>query len=218
MTLSHTMKLRLFDAHNHLQDDRFGGRQRELMLACEQEGLIRMVVNGSCEQDWPHVVELARQYPQVLPSFGYHPWYQHERTPQWKENLLRFLDQASSAVGEIGLDQFGAGPGPERQVRFVAAQLALVAGATLLLCGLLRMGFLANFFSRPVMSGFTVGSAIVIAAGLLAGAPYYCAQGQLRTALWNCMAPRVSLVAGRARMISRATTFHGRFSRKLHSR
>jgi SulP family sulfate permease len=32
----------------------------------------------------------------------------------------------------------------------------------LLLCGLLRMGFLANF-SRPVMSGFTVGSATVIA-------------------------------------------------------
>ena len=45
----------------------------------------------------------------------------------------------------------------------LAAQLALVSGAVLLLCGLLRMGFLANFFSRPVMSGFTVGSAIVIA-------------------------------------------------------
>ncbi|GJI92612.1 SulP family inorganic anion transporter [Duganella hordei] len=45
----------------------------------------------------------------------------------------------------------------------LAAQLALVSGVALLLCGLLRMGFLANFFSRPVMSGFTVGSAIVIA-------------------------------------------------------
>ena len=49
----------------------------------------------------------------------------------------------------------------------LAAQLALVAGAVLLLCGLLRMGFLANFFSRPVMSGFTVGSAIVIATDQL---------------------------------------------------
>jgi SulP family sulfate permease len=45
----------------------------------------------------------------------------------------------------------------------LAAQLALVSGAVLLLCGALRMGFLANFFSRPVMSGFTVGSALVIA-------------------------------------------------------
>ena len=32
---------------------------------------------------------------------------------------------------------------------------------------LLRIGFLANFFSRPVMSGFTIGSAIVIAWGQL---------------------------------------------------
>jgi SulP family sulfate permease len=47
----------------------------------------------------------------------------------------------------------------------LAAQLALLAGAVLLACGLLRIGFLANFFSRPVMSGFTIGSAIVIALG-----------------------------------------------------
>ncbi len=49
----------------------------------------------------------------------------------------------------------------------LAAQLALVAGGVLLLCGLLRMGFLASFFSRPVMSGFTIGSALVIATGQL---------------------------------------------------
>ncbi|MBQ5963106.1 SulP family inorganic anion transporter [Massilia sp. ZL223] len=57
----------------------------------------------------------------------------------------------------------------------LAAQLALLAGVVLLACGLLRIGFLANFFSRPVMSGFTIGSAIVIAWGqvrpLLGGAP-----------------------------------------------
>ncbi|MRV70160.1 sulfate permease [Duganella sp. FT92W] len=47
----------------------------------------------------------------------------------------------------------------------LAAQLALVCGLVLLLCGLLRLGFLANFFSRPVMSGFTVGCALAIAAG-----------------------------------------------------
>ncbi|GGE78328.1 SulP family inorganic anion transporter [Massilia psychrophila] len=55
----------------------------------------------------------------------------------------------------------------------LAAQLALLSGIALLACGLLRFGFLANFFSRPVMSGFTIGSAIVIAWGqvpTLAGA------------------------------------------------
>jgi sulfate permease, SulP family len=49
----------------------------------------------------------------------------------------------------------------------LAAQLALVSGAVLLACGLLRVGFLANFFSRPVMNGFTLGSAIVISLGQL---------------------------------------------------
>ena len=47
----------------------------------------------------------------------------------------------------------------------LAAQLALMSGAVLLLCGLARVGFMANFFSRPVMSGFTLGSALLIAWG-----------------------------------------------------
>jgi len=50
----------------------------------------------------------------------------------------------------------------------LAAQLALMSGVVLLLCGLLRVGFLANFFSRPVMSGFTIGAALLIAHGQLA--------------------------------------------------
>jgi SulP family sulfate permease len=49
----------------------------------------------------------------------------------------------------------------------LAGQLALLSGAVLLACGLLRVGFLANFFSRPVMNGFTLGSSIVIALGQL---------------------------------------------------
>ena len=121
------MKLRLFDAHNHLQDDRFNGRQSELLHACQGEGLIRMVVNGACEEDWPRVAELARQHPQVLPSFGYHPWYQHERTPQWKENLLRFLDQVPSAVGEIGLDRWKPGLPYDGQEEVFIAQLTIAA-------------------------------------------------------------------------------------------
>jgi SulP family sulfate permease len=55
----------------------------------------------------------------------------------------------------------------------LAAQLALLSGLVLLACGLLRVGFLANFFSRPVMNGFTIGSSILIAyeqLGTLLGA------------------------------------------------
>ncbi len=47
----------------------------------------------------------------------------------------------------------------------LAGQLAAMVGAVLLACGILRVGFLANFFSRPVMSGFTIGAALVIVSG-----------------------------------------------------
>lgn len=47
----------------------------------------------------------------------------------------------------------------------LSQQLALMAGVVLFVCGVLRLGFLSNFFSRPVMSGFTSGAAVVIAVG-----------------------------------------------------
>lgn len=49
----------------------------------------------------------------------------------------------------------------------MAAQMSLIAGVVLLLCGLLRLGFLAHFLSRPVLSGFTSGAALLIGASQL---------------------------------------------------
>ena len=99
--------MRLYDAHNHLQDERFDSNRLALMATAAQHGVTRMVVNGSCEADWPLVQKLARLFPQVLPSFGCHPWYLHERTPDWERTLTQFLDRnAPIAVGEIGLDRW----------------------------------------------------------------------------------------------------------------
>jgi len=119
--------VRFYDAHNHLQDERFGGRQAELVAAAAQAGVTRMVVNGSCEEDWPQVAALAREFPQVLPSFGYHPWYVHERTAQWPERLEQFLDSTPSAVGEIGLDRWKPGLAYDGQEEVFVAQLRIAA-------------------------------------------------------------------------------------------
>ena len=47
----------------------------------------------------------------------------------------------------------------------LAARLALLTGLILFACGLLRLGFLVNYLSQPVMSGFTNGAVLLIAAG-----------------------------------------------------
>lgn len=98
--------MRLYDAHNHLQDPRLDSDGQALIATARAEGVARMVVNGSCEEDWPAVLALARRFPEVIPSFGYHPWAVPERTPHWRDVLTRALDELPSAIGEIGLDRW----------------------------------------------------------------------------------------------------------------
>ena len=121
------MNLRLYDAHNHLQDDRLAPCREAVLAAVQRENVVKMVVNGSCEEDWPAVLELARQYPQVIPSFGYHPWYVKERSPDWQQVLLRHLDAVPSAVGEVGLDRWVKDYDLEQQRQVFVWQLRLAA-------------------------------------------------------------------------------------------
>lgn len=100
------MSITLYDAHNHLQDPRLAPHREAILAALREEGVASMVVNGSGEEDWPEVLALARSHPQVIPSFGYHPWYVKERSPDWQAALLRHLDAVPSAIGEIGLDRW----------------------------------------------------------------------------------------------------------------
>lgn len=66
----------------------------------------------------------------------------------------------ASAIGQVA-EQGTAG--------YAAAALTLAAmsGLFLMAMGLLRLGFLANFLSHPVISGFITASGILIAAGQL---------------------------------------------------
>lgn len=100
--------MRFYDAHNHLQDHRFAGRQDGLIAEAAAAGVARMVVNGSRPADWPQVATLAARHPQVVvPSFGCHPWHLGGRTPYWREELIRRLDATPGAIiGEIGLDRW----------------------------------------------------------------------------------------------------------------
>lgn len=45
----------------------------------------------------------------------------------------------------------------------IAILLALISGVFLMLMGILRLGFLANLLSHPIISGFITGSALIIA-------------------------------------------------------
>ncbi|MBL8369221.1 MAG: sulfate permease [Candidatus Accumulibacter sp.] len=65
----------------------------------------------------------------------------------------------------IGTSLAGLAPPGSALSMVLAGQMALIAGAILLLSGVFRLGFVAGFLSRPVMSGFTSGAALLIASG-----------------------------------------------------
>ncbi|UAB91012.1 sulfate permease (plasmid) [Ruegeria sp. SCSIO 43209] len=66
----------------------------------------------------------------------------------------------ASAVGQVA-EQGTAG------YAIAALTLAFLSGSFLLLLGFLRLGFLANFLSHPVIAGFITASGILIAASQL---------------------------------------------------
>ena len=69
--------------------------------------------------------------------------------------------------------------------------LAAISGLLLLALGLLRLGFLANFLSHPVISGFITASGIQIAAGQLAPVLGIHAEGESFVDLLRSMVPNL---------------------------
>lgn len=97
----------LHDAHNHLQDDGLAPYLERIATAAHDLGIGNMVVNGTCETDWPRVHSLAQQYAFVRPSYGMHPWDAGNRSPAWLDTLRsRLAAEPQAAVGEIGLDRW----------------------------------------------------------------------------------------------------------------
>jgi TatD DNase family protein len=117
----------LYDAHNHFQDERLAPVREAALETLRRQHLRRMVVNGTCEQDWPSVLEFAGKCPEAMPSLGYHPWHIKERSAEWEQNLNRYLDQAPCGIGEIGLDRWIKDYDMADQERVFAVQLRLAA-------------------------------------------------------------------------------------------
>ena len=96
----------IYDAHNHLQDERLRREGEGIREELERIGLRRCVVNGTREEDWEDVAELARKDSRVIPSFGLHPWHIGGRSKEWFARLEYQLREFPSGVGEIGLDKW----------------------------------------------------------------------------------------------------------------
>ncbi|MCR8550859.1 sulfate permease [Salipiger sp. P9] len=66
----------------------------------------------------------------------------------------------AAAIGQLGLTT-------PAEIALAAITLAFISGVFLTLLGVLKLGFLANFLSHPVIAGFITASGVLIAASQL---------------------------------------------------
>ncbi|BDX00813.1 sodium-independent anion transporter [Maricaulis maris] len=97
-------------------------------------------------------------YASILPLFAYALFGTSRQLAVGPVAILSLMTAAAAAkIAATGTPQYIE----------AAVILAVLSGAILLLLGLFRMGFLANFLSHPVVSGFITASGIIIAASQL---------------------------------------------------
>lgn len=79
---------------------------------------------------------------------------------------------------------------------FLGAAIALsaVTGLLLILMGMLRLGFLANFLSHPVVSGFITAAAVQIAAGQLGGLLGVSSKGESLLEILHSLLPSLEKI------------------------
>lgn len=134
--------MNLYDAHQHFHFDQLTPHRAAIDADLRAIGLKGAVVNGTNEEEWPVVAQLAKNYDWVRPSFGVHPWDCGNRSPGWHAELsTQLLANPQAGVGEVGLDRWiidGLKPDDPRlaglrvapldeQREVLAAQLALAA-------------------------------------------------------------------------------------------
>lgn len=88
----------------------------------------------------------------------------------------------------------------------VAITLAFLSGVILLLMGLLRLGFLANFLSHPVISGFISASGLLIALSQMKTIMGVKAEGHNFVELLSALAQQATHVHGLTLLVGMAAT------------
>src|SRR3569623_3576755 len=103
------MSITLVDSHCHLDRldlAKLGGDLGAVLAHAGDEGITRMLCECIDLDNFPDVLRLAREYPQVYASVGVLPNERDTRAPSVAELVTMAADGRVVAIGETGLDIF----------------------------------------------------------------------------------------------------------------
>lgn len=118
----------LIDSHAHLDMEDFDADRDLVIERALQGGVARMVTIGIDLASSIKSIEIAKQYPFIYATVGYHPHNAKEVTSKELEKLRALAsDPKVVAWGEIGLDFFRRHSPPDKQVEAFERQLDMAS-------------------------------------------------------------------------------------------
>lgn len=97
---------RLVDSHCHINFDPLGDEVDQVIARAAEAGVGHMLCVSVDMEDYPQVLALAQQYPNVFASVGVHPNHRDGHEPSVEELVAQAADAKVVAIGETGLDYF----------------------------------------------------------------------------------------------------------------
>ena len=105
----------LVDSHCHLDFPDLANRMPDVLQRMQENQVSLAVCIGVNLEDFPKVISLAEQHPQLYATVGVHPEYTDVEEPD-EDRLLALADHPKViAIGETGLDYYWQKDQPEWQ-------------------------------------------------------------------------------------------------------
>ncbi|KLU18369.1 deoxyribonuclease YjjV, partial [Proteus mirabilis] len=120
---------KFIDTHCHFDFPVFYKDIANSLSLAHQAQVKKIIIPAVARWNFDVVTELSNEYPQLYSALGLHPLYIEAHTEQHLIELEQKLkiEPRCVAIGEIGLDDYMDNPQPEKQERFLIAQLKLAA-------------------------------------------------------------------------------------------
>ena len=119
----------LVDSHCHLNFKPMGEDIAGVLQRARESDVDYMLCVAVNMEEYPEVLDLAQQYPNIFASVGVHPCYQDVQEPSLETLVDLAQDPDVIAVGETGLDYFRVegdmGWQQQRFVRHIEAAIAV---------------------------------------------------------------------------------------------
>ena len=95
------------DTHAHLDFPEFKTEVSAVLGHAKEVGVERVINVGIDVDSSKHSLDLARKYPEIYASVGFHPHCANDLNIESKGQLITYLNHEKTvAVGEIGLDYY----------------------------------------------------------------------------------------------------------------